>query len=72
MLLTLLVALVLSLAILFLAYLLWFRQTGEQWEIEVGRVRHHAAETSRRMHELTRQAFVAMTEEADARRRRGQ
>ncbi len=52
-------------------YLLGFRLGGESWRNEVDRVHHEAARAERQIHDLTRQAFVAMTEEADRQRRGG-
>ena len=53
-----------------LAFLLGFRLGGQSWASEVDRVRAEAAAAERKLHELTRAAFVAEAEEAE--RRRGQ
>lgn len=45
-------------------FLLGFRLGGDHWQSELVRVRFEAAQAERRMHDLTRQAFVAMAEEA--------
>ena len=52
-----------------LTYLLGFRLGGEHWLGGVQRVRAEAAAAERQLHDLTRQAFVAMTEEAERRER---
>jgi len=52
-------------------FLLGFRLGGEHWQEQVLQVRHEGAQASRQMHELTRQAFVAMAEEADRQRKGG-
>ena len=49
-------------------YLLGFRLGGEHWQSELSRVRQESAHGQRQIHELTRQAFVAMAEEAERRR----
>lgn len=48
-------------------YLLGFRLGGEHAQKELLRVRLEAAAAERRLHELTRQAFTAMAEEAQRR-----
>lgn len=64
------VALVLALAFAVLAvFLLGFRLGGDHWQAELARVRIEAARASRRMHDLTREAFVAMAERAEQMRR---
>lgn len=50
-------------------FLLGFRLGGEHWSEELTRVRLEAAQAERRLHDLTRSAFVAMTEAAEARRK---
>jgi hypothetical protein len=50
------------------AYLLGFRLGGDHWRDEVLRVRSESVEAQRQIHDLTRQAFVAMAEEAERRR----
>jgi uncharacterized protein (UPF0333 family) len=49
------------------AYLLGFRIGSERWRSEVTRIKSQSADAARRMHDLTRDAFVAMTEHADRR-----
>lgn len=49
-------------------YLLGFRLGGDHWQSELSRVRMEAAQAERQLHDLTRQAFVAMAEEAERRR----
>lgn len=51
------------------AYLLGFRLGGQHMSDELLRVRLEGIEAQRRMHQLTRDAFVAMAEHADLRRR---
>jgi hypothetical protein len=64
------VALAIVTALLIVAsYLLGFRLGGEHWRDEVSRVRAQAAQAERRIHDLSRQAFIAMAEEAERRRR---
>lgn len=59
----------LSLAVLVgVVFLLGFRLGGESWLAELTRVKAEAAVAERQLHTLTRQAFVAMAEEADAQR----
>lgn len=50
-----------------LTYLLGFRLGGHSWIAETQRVRREAAVAERDLHDLTRQAFVAMAEEAERR-----
>lgn len=67
----LLLLLFVSLALLATAiFLLGFRLGGEHWQRELLRVRSTAAQAQRQLHDLTRQAFVAMAEEAQRRRGR--
>ncbi len=66
-----LLLLVLLLAALVVSvFLLGFRLGGDHWAEELTRVRLTAAQAERRVHDLTRQAFVAMAEEAERRRGR--
>jgi hypothetical protein len=44
------------------------RASTSYWQAELARVRLAAAEAERRLHDLTRAAFVAMAEEAEHRR----
>jgi hypothetical protein len=45
-------------------YLLGFRLGGRYWESRISEIRSESAEASRQMHDLTREAFVAMAEHA--------
>lgn len=54
-----------------LTFLLGFRLGGNSWLAEAQRVRAEAAAAERQLHDMTRSAFVAMAEEAEARRSRG-
>lgn len=66
----LVVALVLALVTLVLTvFLLMFRLGGDHWQAELARMRIESAQAERRMHHLTRQAFVAMAERAEQMRR---
>ncbi len=56
-------------ALVGVVFLLGFRLGGESWLAELTRVKAEAAVAERQLHTLTRQAFVAMAEEADAQRR---
>ncbi len=67
----LLLALVLLIMLNAALFLLGFRIGGEHWQEQILQVRHEGAQASRQMHELTRQAFVAMAEEADRQREGG-
>lgn len=51
-------------------FLLGFRLGGGHWRVESARVRMEAAQAERQLHNLTRQAFVAMAEEAQDRKDR--
>jgi hypothetical protein len=51
-----------------LAYLLGFRVGGQHWQSRLDEVRTESAEASRQMHNLTREAFVAMADYALQRR----
>jgi uncharacterized membrane protein YciS (DUF1049 family) len=62
----LLLALVLLLATVFL---LGFRLGGDHWQARLLQVRIEAAQAERSLHDLTRQAFVAMAERAERLRR---
>jgi hypothetical protein len=69
------IALVIVLAItglllMMVVYLLGFRLGGDHGLGELHRVRMEAAQAERQLHSLTRQAFVAMAEEAQRRDRR--
>ena len=61
---------VLLVAGLFLAsYLLGFRLGGQKLQDDLLRVRLEGIEAQRRLHRLTRDAFVAMAEHAENQRR---
>ena len=65
--------LLLVLPLLFVAlvsavFLLGFRLGGDRDHAEVARVRVEAARAARRMHDLTREAFVSMAEHVEGRR----
>lgn len=49
-------------------FLLGFRLGGDHWLSELARVRMEAAQAERQLHTLTREAFVAMADEAQGRR----
>ncbi len=68
MLLPLLVLPLLLVALVGTVFLLGFRLGGDRDHAEVGRVHLQAAETARRLHSLTLEAFVAMAEHAERRR----
>lgn len=55
-------------ALVGVVFLLGFRLGGESWLAEPTRVKAEAAVAERQLHNLTRQAFVAMAEEAQAQR----
>jgi hypothetical protein len=57
-----------SLLLVAVVYLLGFRLGGDHWLSELARVRAEAAQAARRLHDLTREAFVAMAEHAERRR----
>lgn len=67
----LLLALILLTMLVTSLFLLGFRIGGEYWQEQVLQVRHEGAQASRQMHELTRQAFVAMADEANRQRKGG-
>lgn len=56
--------------IVMLTFLLGFRLGGQSWLAEAQRVRAEAAFAERQLHDMTRAAFMAMAEEAEATRRR--
>ena len=58
------------LTLVVVVYLLGFRLGESTWFGELGRVRAEAANAERQLHDLTRQAFVAMAEEVERRRER--
>ena len=49
-------------------FLLGSRLAGDHWQSELLKVRLQAAQAERRLHDLTREAFVSMTEHAEGRR----
>ena len=51
-----------------LAFLLGFRLGGEDSRTELVRVRLEAAQAERQLHDLTRQAFIAMAERVEQHR----
>jgi hypothetical protein len=55
--------------IVVLTFLLGFRLGGQSWIAEAQRVRAEAAVAERQLHDMTRAAFMAMAEEAEAARR---
>ncbi|MEA3078197.1 MAG: hypothetical protein QOF60_3105 [Actinomycetota bacterium] len=69
---TLLILFLLSLAALVaVVFLLGFRLGGDHWQRRLLEVRLQAAAAERSLHNLTRQAFVAMAEEVERRRSPG-
>lgn len=64
----LVVIFVLTLLAILTAFLLGFRLGGERWQSELTRVRLEAAHAERQLHDLTREAFVAMAERIERRR----
>ena len=64
--LTIMLMLALAVAVI-LAYLLGFRMAHDQSDSVLARIRFDSAEASRRMHDVTRNAFVAMAEQAQRR-----
>lgn len=65
----LLLFIVMLAALVGFAYLLGFRLGGQHWQDELLRVRLESVSAQRQMHDLTRQAFVAMVEHAEQQRR---
>jgi hypothetical protein len=65
--LALLILTVVTLAVL--TFVLGFRLGGEHWQARLTQVRLDAARAERELHNLTRNAFVAMTEVAQERRK---
>jgi hypothetical protein len=51
-------------------FLLGFRLGGSHWQTELTQVRLEAAQAERQLHELTREAFVAMAERIEDRQQR--
>jgi uncharacterized membrane protein YciS (DUF1049 family) len=51
-------------------FLLGFQLGGEHWQARLLRVRLESERAQRQMHDLTRQAFVAMSQRAEQSRRR--
>ncbi len=58
----------LMVALSIVVFLLGFRLGGDHWQQELARVQLEAAQAERRLHDLTRQAFVAMAQAAERRR----
>lgn len=50
-----------------LMYLLGFRLGGDHWQSELGEARMEAAQAQRRLHDVARDAFSAMTEVVERR-----
>jgi uncharacterized membrane protein YciS (DUF1049 family) len=50
-------------------FLLGFRLGGEHWQAELTKVRLEAAQAEKRLHDLTRQAFITMAEQVERRHR---
>ena len=48
-----------------LAYEIGLRSGGQHWQSELTQMRLQAAQAERRLHDLTRQAFVSMAEAAE-------
>jgi hypothetical protein len=67
----LLLLLIVFLVLVFLAaslsYLLGFRLGGESTRSEITRIKLEAAQSERQLHDLTRQAFVAMAKHVEQR-----
>jgi hypothetical protein len=59
------VILIILLGLTAAVFLLGFRLGGEHWQSEVTKIRMEAARAERQLHDLTRQAFVAMTQHAE-------
>lgn len=57
-------------ALVLLAFLLGFRLGGDHWQAELARVRAEAARAERRLHDLTREAFLQMAATIERQRRR--
>jgi hypothetical protein len=66
MLITLLLVAVLTIA--GLLFLFGFRLGGAHWQTELAKVRMEAAQAERQLHDLTREAFVAMAERLEQNR----
>jgi len=54
-------------ALMSAVFALGFRLGGRHWQKEVLKVRLQAAQAERRLHDLTREAFVAMADHAERR-----
>lgn len=63
-----LLVIILLAALISVTFLLGFRLGDEGWLAELQRTRAHAAQAERRMHDLTRQAFISMGEAAERHR----
>lgn len=68
MILLLVVVLVVLVGIIGTVFLFGFRLGGEHWQSELAQVRLQAAQAERRLHDLTREAFVSMAEAVEQRR----
>jgi Tfp pilus assembly protein PilX len=62
---------VMALLVLGLVFLLGFRLGGEHWQDRLSEVRLDAARAERQLHDLTRDAFVSMSEAAQRSRPSG-
>jgi hypothetical protein len=59
---------VMAVILVALVFILGFRLGGDHWQARLTQVRLEAARAERELHDLTRNAFVAMTEAAQERR----
>lgn len=59
---------ILASALVLAVFLLGFRLGGDSWLAELQRNRAQAAQAQRQLHDLTRQAFISMSEAAERRR----
>ncbi len=62
--------LLLLILVVALTFLLGFRVGGDRWSSELARVQTEAMDAQRQMHDLTREAFIAMAEHVDHERLR--
>ena len=63
------VVLVLTIAVVIGVFRLGFQVGGRRWQSELRRTRFEAARAERQLHDLTREAFVAMADHVDPDRR---
>ena len=59
-----------TLVVLLAFFVLGFRAGGQHYRSELQRTRFEAAQAERALHDLTRQAFIAMSEHAFEKNRR--